>query len=896
MSVKQNAHDFENEFPLAAKVVEENVYVDDCLTGADNAEEAICLQRQLLNLFRRGNFFLRKWNSSEPSVLKVIDPTLRDSHEVLSISETGNYTKTLGLEWNAVLDHFRLAISSPSYQEGTCMTKRMLISNIAKIFDILGWFSPTIIKVKILLQKLWQTKLEWDDPIPTHIQEVWQRWESELQVLSECHVPRYYFPKDVSIINVQLHGFSDASEDAYAAAVYVRGKESNGTVHVSLIMAKTRVSPLKRLTIPRLELCGAYLLSQLLDHVKSIYQIPIADVYAWTDSTIVLNWLSECSRKFKTFVGNRVSNIIDVIPPSRWSHVRSQDNPTDCASRGLYPNELPNHHLWWNGPDWLKASESKWPTSALQPNDPSDEQSELCSVATMNPINPIIPLTNYSSFKRLQRVTAWILRFITNCRTERESVVRTPFLNTMELARSEKYWLTVSQMSTFPKEISTLNSKGDLPANSSLLSLRPFIDPDGLMRVGGRISKSKLKYDVIHPVILHGSHLITKLLIHYEHHRLLHAGPTLVCSSISLRFHIINLRKTVQTITRACITCRRHAAKPLTQLQGQLPPERVTPDSVFSRVGVDYAGPLNIKYGYVRKPTIVKAYVCVFVSLSIKAVHLELVSDLTTQSYIAALRRFIARRGYPSLIWSDNGTNFVGASNELNKMNHFLSHPHNNKKIIEFCASEQIEWRFVPERSPHFGGLWEAAVKSMKTRLRRIVNDNVKLTFEEMSTVISQIESCLNSRPLIPLSHTNDEGTSDVTVLTPGHFLIGCPLMALPDLTDPNRSISSLRRWDLCQALVRHFWDTWSKEYIITLNKLTKWTNRSRNAQVGDIVLLKDETLFPTRWPLARITEVHPGKDDLVRVVTLKTEKGTYKRPITKIVVLIPQTNDSPHN
>ncbi len=272
------------------------------------------------------------------------------------------------------------------------------------------------------------------------------------------------------------------------------------------------------------------------------------------------------------------------------------------------------------------------------------------------------------------------------------------------------------------------------------------------------------------------------------------------------------------------------------QLQGQLPPERLTADYVFSRVGVDYAGPFNIKYGYVRKPTIIKAYVCIFVSLPIKAVHLELVSDLTTKAFIAALQRFISRRGYPSLIWSDNETNFVGASkiNELKNMSHFLSNQGTIKEITEFCTSNHIEWRFIPERSLHFGGLWEAAVKSMKTHLRRVMS-GVKLTLKEMSTVISQIEACLNSRPLIPINHSNDE---TISILTPGQFLI--PLMALPDLTDSSQSTSLLRRWDLCQTLIRHFW---GKEYFVTLNKLTKWPHRSRNAKVGDIVLLRDETI-----------------------------------------------------
>ncbi len=259
-------------------------------------------------------------------------------------------------------------------------------------------------------------------------------------------------------------------------------------------------------------------MSQLLDHVKFIYQIPIADIYVWTDSTIVLNCLSGCSRKFKTFVGNRIAGIVDVIPPNRLNHVSSRDNPADCASRGLYPSELLNHSLWWKGPDWLKSPKSKWPVLVPPPNDPSDEQSELCLVTTTSLKDPIIPLTHYSSFPRFQRVTDWIMRFAHNCRAGKNSTNRNSFLTAVELSRAENYWLRISQMSHFPQEISVLRTKGNLSTSSPLLLLNPFIDSNGLIRVGGRISKSNLKYDNIHPVILHGHHTINKLLIYHEHH------------------------------------------------------------------------------------------------------------------------------------------------------------------------------------------------------------------------------------------------------------------------------------------------------------------------------------------------------------------------------------------
>ena len=319
MAVKQNAIDFAHEFPLAAEAVEQSFYVDDCLTGADDIKLAISLQGQLQGLFARGNFLLRKWNSNEASVLQDVAPELRECRDVHSISDTNDYTKTLGLEWNMATDQFRLTISE--FPSTEVVTKRTLVSDIARVFDVLGWFSPAIVCMKILLQRLWEQGVDWDDSVPGEIEDSWRRWRLELPLLATKGIPRCYFPKEVTVCSMQLHGFSDASENAYAGVVYLRITDSTDCVYTTLVASKTKVSPIKRLSISRLELCGAQVLAQLLSHVKEALQLPLSDVFAWTDSTVVLSWLAGNPRRFKTYVGNRVSLIIDRIPPDRWSHV-----------------------------------------------------------------------------------------------------------------------------------------------------------------------------------------------------------------------------------------------------------------------------------------------------------------------------------------------------------------------------------------------------------------------------------------------------------------------------------------------------------------------------------------------------------------------------------------------
>lgn len=755
------------------------------------------------------------------------------------------------------------------------------------MFDVLGWFSPAVIKVKILYQRLWEQKVDWDDPVPINIQSVWERWRSELPQLTKKMIPRCYYPNGVAIVSMELHGFSDASEEAYAAVVYLRMIDSQDNIHTSLVTSKTRVSPIKKLTIPRLELCGALLLSRLLNHVKGVFGIPMDCVHAWTDSTIVLSWLSGSPKRFKTFVGNRVATIIDSIPPVHWKHVAGIENPADCASRGLYPSEILTHQLWWNGPTWLKETPNKWPKQPLLSDGSSPEAAiEVCHVTTalLMKSSLVVSPEKYSSFERLRRIVAWIIRFCMNCR-DQERKCLTSYLTTSELNQAEVHIFSFVQCEQFLSDVNLIKTNQPISRGSCLLPLAPFIDSNGLVRVGGRQKLGHLSSSQKHPIILHGNNPIVKLLITGEHKRLLHGGPNLVISSLGRKFHIIRIRTIARSIIRKCVTCRRLSARPTPPLMGQLPLERLTPGTVFEITGVDYAGPVYIKYGHVRKPVIIKSYISVFVSLSVKAVHLELVTDLSSEAFISCLRRFIARRGYPSKIWSDHGTNFIGANREIKELIECLKEQRNQEEISDFCTLNNIEWKFIPERSPHFGGIWEAAVRSFKKHLKRIVGE-VKLTYEEMYTVISQIEACMNSRPLVAVGNDDD----GIEVLTPGHFLIGKPLMALPDKSTTHQSLTHLRRWNLCQTIVKHFWKRWSLEYLTTLQKNYRWTQTSRNISVGDVVILFEDSIVSTQWPLARVVKTYPGKDGIVRVVDVKTSKGLYRRPVCKVAVILPET------
>ena len=338
--------------------------------------------------------------------------------------------------------------------------------------------------------------------------------------------------------------------------------DSTGDVHTSLVISKTKVAPTKHLTIPRLQLCGAYFLGQLLYHVQQVFQFPLSSIHSWTDSTIVLNWLVGNPRRFKTYVGNGVSYIVDFISPGRWNHVNGIENPADCASRGLFRSELLENPLWWNGSTWLKMSPADWPRqSCLPPNDNQEERKEVNLNSTTQSISPVISLDKYSSFTHLIRITTWKLRFTKNCRPNALRCL-TLSLSTEELISAECYWNSLIQNTHFKIEIQALSKPSHLCPSSSLLPLNPILDANHLLRVGGRLQNSRLSYSVQYPLILHGKYPVTKLIIWSEHIRLLHAGPTLLTASLCRRCFIVGCRIAIRSITRGCVFCQRNSVKP----------------------------------------------------------------------------------------------------------------------------------------------------------------------------------------------------------------------------------------------------------------------------------------------------------------------------------------------
>ncbi|XP_067214187.1 uncharacterized protein [Linepithema humile] len=720
------------QYPLATPILHDSTYVDDILLGGDDVSTIQETRKQLNSLLQSGGFHLRKWTSNYEELLRDIPTVDRLDLNNVTFSESF-ITKVLGVAWNPTSDSFNFNNSLPTSPGST---KRCVLSTIARFFDPLGWITPIVISAKIFMQELWIRRVDSNSTLPGDLRDWWNSYYHSLFELRHITIPRWT-RQSSSDLGVELHGFADASTRAYAAVVYIRILSSLDYFHTTLIISKSKVAPIKTISIPRLELCAAVLLTRIIAFVQRILKSPETPVYCWSDSMITLAWIKQHPSSWKTFIANRVSEIQTSLPQAKWRYINSANNPADCASRGRY----------------------------------------------------------------------------------------------------------------FDPEIRAIKHNNCLSKSSKLKNLNPFIDNKGILRVGGRLNHASLTYDEKHPIIL-PRHRLSELIVDQIHKQTLHGGPQLTLRVLRQKFWILNARNLVKGHIHRCIPCTRQRAVVTSQIMSDLPSNRVNPSRSFQHSGVDYAGPIQIltKVGRGQKPF--KAYIAVFICLATRAIHLELVHNYSSEGFIAAFRRFTARRGIPSTLLSDNGTNFYGAERELSHTFKSLSR---NPDLIAYFANDRIEWKFIPPSAPHFGGIWEAGVKSVKHHLRRVVGTHT-LSIEEFVTLLTQIEACLNSRPIAPLS----DDPSDLTSLTPGHFLVGGPLVTIPEESLLDLKETRLNRWQRVQRMYEQFWRIWSKDYLHSLQQRHKWQYTQVNLKPNEIVLVRNDLLPPSKWELGRVMSTYP--------------------------------------
>lgn len=885
--VQQLIEDESRSHPLAANALRGQIYVDDALLGANAEEEALLLQKDVIDLMTKGGFSLRKWVSNNKRLLEAV-PSDHHGTPLQFCSKDEPSCNVLGIKWRPEMDVFSYTVTMPSLPH----TKRSVLAAIARLYDPMGWITPVLFWAKSFMQVLWTKGLQWDDPLPEDLSSQWTSYLRELPCISDIQIPRHIDSHQAH--NVQIHGFCDASEAGYCALVILRVQNNENCITSHLLIAKSRVAPLKRVSLPRLELCGAHMLSKLIQYCASQLNtyLTIHEVFAWSDSTIALSWIKTPAYRLKTFVANRVAEIQDISIPIIWSHIPSEHNPADCGSRGLLPSHLINHPLWWTGPGWLQLSPSHWPKSSFS-TVPSEKLPELKPLLTTALQTTKLPssdiLVRYSSWTKLQRVTAYILRFIHHCRSKiqlrcssttpsNQEILPSSFsrISLQEINHATTCLLRLVQHESFSADIAVIR-KGQIPS-LQLQRLSPFLDENDLLRVGGRLSNSSLNFSSKHPILLPKKHFITDIIVDYYHIHYLHCGPQLLQSLISQKYWILSARSKIRNRIFRCLRCYRFKPKANTPLMADLPTSRVSPTRAFESSAVDFAGPFHVKLYPLRRLQHIKVYLCLFICMATKAVHLEVVTDLTTNAFIASLTRFISRRGLVNHIYCDNATNFIGAARQLHESVEAVLQDETSQK---YFTDNEISFHFIPPRAPHFGGLWERAVQSAKHHMRRVIGEQV-LTLEEFSTLCCRVEAMLNSRPITPLS----SDPSELEVLTPGHFLTGGPPVILPETDLTGTNVNRLKRWQLVQSFAQNIWKRWQRDYLHTLQNRPKWSKPQKNIELGDLVLLHEDNVPTLQWKMGRVTNLFPGKDGIPRVAEVKTATGCFKRPVVKLSIL----------
>ncbi|XP_055615223.1 uncharacterized protein LOC129761523 [Toxorhynchites rutilus septentrionalis] len=619
------------------------------------------------------------------------------------------------------------------------ITRRTVLSDTAKLFDPLGLIGPVIVLAKIFVQSLWRTSTSWDNPLDEYQQQHWLEFRSSLQGLVSITIPRWATPSFNRVV-LEMHGFCDASEKAYGACLYLRVVSNDGRIAVRLLTAKSKVAPLgdskkhKRICLPRLELSSALLLSHLYHKVQASTTLNVKTIF-WTDSMITLHWLRSTPSRWKTFIANRVSEVQHLTQSGIWAHVPGIENPADIISRGMRPAQLQETASWWNGPPWLSQPSRFWPplipqTSVELPSEMLEERTVSLPVR-VHPPNEIFFLR--SSFPALVRLIALLRRFINNSKLINRSNRRYGFLQASELAEASNNLVRLAQLESFSKDIAAVAKNGQVDSHSDLRTLAPILI-NGILRLRGRLRHAAISEDSKHPIILPARHPLTTSIVTYYHLKNLHAGPQLLVACVREKFWPLRIRNLARSVVHSCVNCFRCRPRTLDQIMGDLPSERVTPTLPFLNTGVDLCGPFQYRKASRAPP--IKCYVAIFVCLITKAVHVELVYDLSTQAFIAALHRFVARRGKPNLIECDNAKNFKGAVRELKELaKQFRSQQHQSE-IVNRCTDDGITFKFIPPRSPNFGGLWEAAVKSFKQHFRRTVGNSI-LSLDEFVTLLA---------------------------------------------------------------------------------------------------------------------------------------------------------------
>lgn len=877
---KENSHSHQ----VGSQFVTRDFYVDDGVTSTETVEKAIQLAHEAREICAKGGLRLHKFVSNNHAVLQSL-PASECAIDVKTKDLTFNdipLERALGIHWSIETDSFRF----DNTLKDQPVTRRGILSTVASIYDPLGFLAPYVLTGKRILQEMCHQGTGWDDPLPEMLKPRWESWRHDFVNLEKIDIARCYIPANFGkIVGTELHHFSDASTSGYGQCSYLRAKNRRGEIHCSLVIGKARVSPTKVTTIPRLELTAAVVSVTVSNMLRE--ELGYADVkeYFWTDSKVVLGYINNDARRFHTFVANRVQKIRHSTTPQQWLYVPTDENPADGASRGKTVNELLTSN-WFTGPVFLWEKEILTPKDVvpdLPIGDPEVKKAQTLQTKTTELVSLSDSLSKFSSWSRATKAVARLLRRAKKIKSHAPSTVS-------ERENAECVIIKDLQSQAYEKEIKLLNKGSQLPHCNKLHHLDVFLDADGILKVGGRLRHASHSFK--HPIVIPKEHYATKLIIAHNHEKTKHQGKGFTINKIrSSGYWIPGMSRAVASYIRQCVTCRRLRRSPEGQRMSDLPVERVEPSPPFMYCGMDCFGPFVTTEG--RKQH--KRYGLLFTCFCSRAIHIEMLEDMSTDAFINGLRCFIAVRGAVRQIQCDQGTNFVGAKNEFKAALQELD----TQRLSTFLSHEQCDFVMNAPHSSHAGGVWERQIKTV----RSVLNSTLSLSHDRLNdaslrTLFYEAMAIVNSRPL---TVDNLNSPDSLEPLTPNHLIHMKSSTALPPPgTFPREDLYGVKRWRRVQYLAEQFWSRWKREYLHNITARQRWHSPMRNLQVGDIVMDTDELSPRGEWRLARVLETVSGKDGLIRRVKISigdkrlNKKGerlgklsTLERPVQKLVLLL---------
>ena len=744
------------------------------------------------------------------------------------------------------------------------------------VYDPLGLLSPITVRLKIELRTLYKHELNlgWDDPIPHEKKEVWVKLIQLLKDTEDVRFPRCVKPAN-AVGKPELILFNDGSKEAMCAAAYVRWLLDTGEYECRLWSAKTRVTPLQYTSMPRIEMQSAVMSARLSKSIIHHSEMEFSNTYYILDSMCTLALLNKDSLALKDFMGNRVSECHRSVDPSRWYHVKSKDNISDLATRNTaVVDDVVKGSAWQVGPEWLKSSVEEWPvtqdTSGV--TIPPEETVKLNIVAAfVCTLGSVVTLERFKhrSFDFLIHTMARVLRVI-----KMKSLKVVIHKNTVEdLENSERVVIKLSMSFT----------EADMK-KGLLKSLRPRTDDDGVIVMEGRaLEQFRAHYGTDRFPILTERDILSYLWMRKVHEEN-HTGITTTVAKSRRKFWIVRARNVAKKVTRSCYECRLIEKKLAEQQMAPLPKSRLCPSPTFPIVSMDLFGPIYIK-DTVKQRTTKKCWGVIFSCTVVRALYIDLTEDYSTDAILQTIRRFVAIRGCPSEIQSDQGSQLIAAAKDIAE----LVKDWNWEPIQDWATTNKIKWTLAPAEGQHQNGLSESLIKSVKRTMKHKITCQT-CTFSQLQMVFFEIANIINSRPIGIVSGSDPRHPEPIT---PNDLILGRATNEVPQGPfDSEKRIT--RRFRFLQILVTDWWHEWYAVVLPSLVPSYKWLQRHRNVCVGDVCLIRYGKDKRATYRLGRVIEVNKGSDDLVRKVKLEYKLSdenvfrTVDRPIHGIAVIVP--------